>query len=75
VHAYHAAALAPDFAMGAVTATNGIPLAWFDAAGIPRDPAGDPDGDDVSNRQEWRTGTDPLDPRSHPAQPTRMILR
>ncbi len=72
VHAYHDPALVPDFPAGAVTSADGIPFVWFDEQGIPRDPGGDPDGDDSSNRQEWRANTDPLDRASHP--PTRAIL-
>ncbi|MBP5543981.1 MAG: cellulase family glycosylhydrolase [Kiritimatiellae bacterium] len=72
VHAYHDPALVPDFPSGAVTSADGIPFVWFDEQGIPRDPGGDPDGDDASNRQEWRANTDPLDRASHP--PTRAIL-
>ncbi|MBR0057477.1 MAG: hypothetical protein IJP66_09135 [Kiritimatiellae bacterium] len=75
VHAYHDPALAPDFPSGAVASAGGIPFAWFDAQGVPRDPAGDPDGDDASNRQEWRAGTDPLDRASHPPTRSIMILR
>jgi hypothetical protein len=72
VHAYHDPVLVPDFPAGAVTSADGIPFVWFDEQGIPRDPGGDPDGDDASNRQEWRANTDPFDRASHP--PTRAIL-
>lgn len=75
VHAYHDPALVPDFPAGAVTSADGIPFVWFDEQGIPRDPGGDPDGDDASNRQEWRANTDPLDRASHPPTRAIMILR
>lgn len=75
VHRYHDPALAPNFAMGSVTSTNGIPFAWFDAAGVPRIPAGDPDADGFANAAEWRKNTDPLDSRSHPPFPTILIAK
>ena len=67
--------LAPDFPMGSVTSTNGIPFAWFDSTGIPRDPSGDPDADEFNNRAEYRAGTDPLDLASHPAAPTVLFVK
>ena len=75
VHSYRQTGLAPDFPMGAVTSTNGIPFAWFDAEGIPRDPAGDPDGDGYNNEWERRSRTDPLDPRNHPLRPTAIMVQ
>ena len=75
VHAYHAPSLLPDFPMGSVTSTNGIPFAWFDGLGIPRDPSGDPDGDGYANADEWRGDTDPLDNASRPIRPMTLIVR
>lgn len=45
------------------------------AAGIPRDPDGDPDGDGCGNEWERRSHTDPLDPLVHPQWPMIFILR
>jgi alpha-tubulin suppressor-like RCC1 family protein len=45
---------------------SGLPVAWelayFDATGV--DPNADPDGDGVSNFQEYLDGTDPTNPHS-----------
>ena len=75
VHSYRQTGLTPDFPTGAVTSTNGIPFAWFDAEGIPRDPAGDPDGDGYDNEWERRSRTDPLDALDHPEWPTILLVR
>ena len=75
VHRYHAAGTAPDFASFGGTELGGIPRSWFDANGIPRDPAADPDGDGFANIREWRRGTDPTDIDSHPPHSTKLILR
>ena len=75
VHSYRQTGLTPDFPTGAVTSTNGIPFAWFDAEGIPRNPAGDPDGDGDINFFEWRFKSDPLDPASTPKYPTILFVR
>ena len=75
VLACHDPALAPDFPSGTVTSAGGVPFAWFDAQGIPRDTTGDPDGDDLSNAAEYSAGTDPLDPASHPSAPTVFFVR
>lgn len=75
VLASHAPALAPDFPTGSVTSSGGIPFAWFDGYGIPRDPAGDPDADGFTDLAEYGAGTDPLDPASHPPEATVFIVR
>jgi hypothetical protein len=75
VLACHDPALAPDFPSGTVTSAGGVPFAWFDAQGIPRDPAGDPDGDGLVNATEYRAGTDPLDPASRPPAPAVFFVR
>ena len=75
VLAYHSSSLVPDFPMGSVTSTNGIPFAWFDSSGIPRDPSGDLDADEFNNLAEYRAGTDPLDAASHPPHPTMFFVR
>ncbi len=75
VHRYHAARTAPDFAPFGGTDLGGVPRSWFDANGIPRDPSSDPDGDGFANIREWRKGTNPSDPESHPPHPMLYILR
>ncbi|HAM74011.1 MAG TPA: hypothetical protein DCM86_20490 [Verrucomicrobiales bacterium] len=45
---------------------NGLPDDWERAFGL-SDPNGDADGDGASNLEEYRAGTDPLDPASKPS--------
>ena len=75
VHRYHAAGTAPDFAPFGGTDLGGVPRSWFDANGIPRNPAADSDGDGFANIREWRRGTDPTDTGSHPPHSTMFILK
>ena len=63
------------FDFGTATEIGGIPLSWFDAYGIPRDPNGDPDGDGFANVKEWEKGTNPADSRSHPPRGLIIILK
>ena len=57
------------------TALGGIPRSWFDSFGVARDPGADPDGDGYANLREWRKGTDPSDPFSHPPASTILLLQ
>jgi hypothetical protein len=75
VHAYHDPALAPAFPTGSITSVDGIPFAWFDTLGIPRNPGVDSDGDGATNRKEWRSGTDPIDRTSHPPFGTLLLIQ
>lgn len=42
---------------------------------VARDPGADPDGDGYANLREWRKGTDPSDPFSHPPAGTFLLLQ
>ena len=75
VHRYHAAGTPPDFAAFGGTDLGGIPRSWFDSFGVARDPGADPDGDGYANLREWRKGTDPSDPFSHPPAGTFLLLQ
>lgn len=80
VHTGFPAAAGPGFDFGPVSETNGMPFAWFDGYGIPRDPNGDPDHDGADNASEWWNGgkdrsTDPLDPASRPSRGAVLIIR
>ncbi|MBQ6248479.1 MAG: hypothetical protein IJK04_16540 [Kiritimatiellae bacterium] len=46
---------------------------WRDR--IDADSAADPDGDGYANLREWRKGTDPSDPFSHPPASTILLLQ
>lgn len=74
VYRCRAAGIAPDFAPFGGTDLGGIPRSWFDAYGIARDPAADPDGDGFTNRSEWSQGTDPSDPESCPPHRTFLVV-
>ena len=74
VYRCRAAGLDPDFAPFGGNDLGGIPRSWFDAFGIARNPAADPDGDGFPNCSEWNRGTDPTDPESHPPHTTFFVI-